>query len=217
MKNYLLNLWLSTVCFFKEKEAVTTKDALPPLNLQFFAGDPEPESDPEPEGNPKPEDDPDPKTKPDKTVPYSRFDEVNKRANEAEAELQKIKDAEAERVRLAKEKQGEYETLYQEADGKAKKFEQNYETAKEKAKRLEGVVNNILNTKLESIPEEFHELIPENLSPEQKLDWIEKASAKGLFKDKSQEPLGGATNPTQQPIDLDSLNVQQLMQSGYKN
>lgn len=218
MKTYLLNLWNTIVNIFtlQEKEVVTTEGALMPLNLQFFAADPEPEGDPDPapEDDPKPKGDSDPK--PDKTVPYSRFDEVNQRAKDAEAELQKIRDAEAERERQAKEKQGEYESLYQEAEGKAKKFESNYETAKEKAERLEGVVNNMLTAKLKGIPEDFHDLIPENLSSEQKLDWVTKAEAKGLFKDNSEESLGGSTNPQEVPTDLDKLPVSKLFQSGYK-
>ncbi len=215
MKNYLLNLWTTIVSLFKE-EAVTAEGALLPLNLQFFGADPEGDPDPATKSDPNPEGDLDPKPKPDKTVPYSRFDEVNERAKKAEAKLQEIKDAEAERERLAKEKQGEYETLYQEAEGKAKQFESNYETAKEKAERLEGVVNNMLNAKLESIPEEFHDLIPENLSPEQKLDWVSKAESKGLFKDKSQDPLGNATNPAAGVTDLENMPVNLMFQSGYK-
>jgi len=211
MKTYLLNLWNTITSYFQEKEVVTAEGALLPLNLQFFAADPEPEGDPEPapEG--------DPKSKPDKTVPYSRFDEVNKRANDAEAALQKIKDDEAERERLAREKQGEFEKLYQEADGKAKEFETNYTTVKEKADRLEGVMTNMLNAKLETVPEEYHDLIPENLSSEEKLEWVTKAEAKGLLKDKSKEPLGRGTNPAGSATDLDGLPVSQLFQSGYKN
>src|SRR5690625_2337570 len=192
MKTYLLNLWNTITSYFQEKEVVTTEGALLPLNLQFFAADPggdpqDPPADPEPKeppNNNEPHADPKPK---DPMIPKTRFDEVNERAKLAEAELQKLRDAEAERVRLAKEKQGEYETLYQEAEGKAKEFETNYTTAKERADRLEGVMTNMLNAKLETVPEEYHDLIPENLSSEEKLEWVTKAEAKGLLKDKSKE------------------------------
>ena len=222
MKTYLLNLWsaLADLFTFQEKNVVVAGGAPLPLDLQFFAGNPNPDGNEppaEPEPEPTPQAEPEPTAKPDKTVPYARFDEVNERAKLAEAALQKIKDDEAERVRLAKEKQGEYETLYQEAEGKAKQFESDYETAKERADRLEGVMTNMLNAKLETVPEEYHDLIPENLSSEEKLEWVTKAEAKGLLKDKSKEPLGRGTNPAGSATDLDGLPVSQLFQSGYKN
>lgn len=187
-----------------------------PLNLQYFAEPTEPQepTNPEPPAN-EPTEPQEPNNK--HMIPKTRFDQVNERAKAAEAALQKIKDEEAERQRKAQEEQGKFEELYNEASGKAKQFEQEYETAKEKAERLEGVMNSMLESKLQVIPDEYHDLIPENLSPEQKLDWISKAEAKGLFKDTSQEPLGDVTNPAQPTEDLNDLSVNQLFQRGYKN
>ena len=54
----------------------------------------------------------------------------------------------------------------------------------------------MINSKLESIPEDMHDLIPQNLSTKERLTWIEKAQTKGLFETrKSDQPIGGQTNP----------------------
>lgn len=201
----------------------TETNTVLPLNLQFFAEPPA-----EPQGSKEPPEEPsinptkqdEPKNEPqqkDIMIPKHRFDEINTKYKTAQDELNKIL-KQQEQDELDKQKQqGQFEKLYNQATEDLQAFKGDYKKSSTRVEQLEGIITSMLDTKLETIPEEFHELIPENLSPEQKLDWIEKASAKGLFKDKSQEPLGGQTNPSQHPIDLDMLNVHQLMQSGYKN
>jgi len=216
----LLNYVMS---FFKRKETSTTAEgAFLPLNLQYFS-EPEPSpgqnepSEPEP-SNPTIKDEPtnEPQQK-DIMIPKTRFDEVNNKYKTAQDELNKIL-KQQEQDELDKQKQqGEFEKLYNKATEDLQIYKGDYEKTSSRVEELEGIITSMLNSKLESIPEEFHDLIPENLSPEAKLDWISKADAKGLFKDQSQEPVGGQTNPTAKQTDLESLNVHQLMQSGYKN
>lgn len=198
------------------------------LNLQFFAesgGEETPPTDPEqqPEGgnepaNPTKQDDV-PKTPEDKEImiPKSRFDEINNQKKAAQDELNKIKQAQEQAKIDQQKEQGKFEDLYNQASSDAQKYKGDYEKSSTRVVELEGIITSMLETKLESIPEEYHDLIPENLTPEAKLDWISKADAKGLFVDKSQEPLGGQTNPTTKQTDLEQLTDHQLFQGGYKN
>lgn len=203
---------------FKTTEKDTELSGLPLRlgDLQFFAEPGDPPADPE--DPPNPEDDPEPPADPkDIMIPKTRFDEVNTKYKTAQEQLDKLlkdqEDAELEK----KKQQGEFENLYNKATEDLETYKGNYEKSTTRVEQLEGIITSMLNTKLESIPEEFRDLIPENLSPEQKLDWITKADSKGLFKDKSQDPLGGATNPSGKTQDLEKLNAHQLMQNGYRN
>ncbi len=200
------------------------KDMLLPLNLQFFGGEPggepsnlEPSEPTEPSNPTEPKNlEPTPATQepnePKKDqimIPKTRFDQVKQ-------ELDQLKTAQQQALIDEQKKQGEFEKLYGQASKELETYKKDFNSTKERAEHLEGIMTSMLNTKMETIPEEFHDLIPENLSPEQKLDWISKADAKGLFKDKSQEPLGGQTNPGAQKADLDNMPVNLMFQSGYK-
>ncbi|WP_199623744.1 radical SAM protein [Paenibacillus alkalitolerans] len=55
------------------------------------------------------------------------------------------------------------------------------ENYKQRIEQLEPVIVDLLNMKLESIPEKFHDLIPAGYTPEEKLMWLEKAHRGGLF------------------------------------
>ncbi|WP_051188268.1 hypothetical protein [Brevibacillus thermoruber] len=127
-------------------------------------------------------------------IPKSRFDEVNT----------KFKDLQAQYDKLLAEKQ--------EADG----YKSLHQQAEERAKALEGVIAQMLEARLETIPEELHDLIPEGLTPEQKLAWIDRAERKGVFGAKVHKPVGGPTNPPDQsPVDLNGLSATQLLRIGY--
>lgn len=86
-------------------------------------------------------------------------------------------------------------------------------------KQLESVVQSLLETKLSTIDEQFHDLIPENLPPHEKLAWINKAEQKGLFAKKQQTPIGEGTNPPSQAkaVDLSNLSPIQLLSMGYSS
>lgn len=193
-----------------------------PLNLQFFAdpgNDPQdPPADP-PADPPKqdPKNEPpadDPKQK-DHMIPKTRFDEINNSYKTVKDQLDKLLKEKEDADLEAKKKQGEYQSLYETASQQLDTYKTDYENTKTRVEALEGVMTSMLNTKLESIPEDFHDLIPDNLSPEQKLDWITKAETKGLFKDKSLEPVGNPTNPTQQTTNFENMNPMQLLSAGY--
>lgn len=157
-------------------------------------------------------------------IPKSRFDEVNNAYKEIKKQLDEMKAAqdEAEKQRQAKEqeeaeKRGEFEGLYKKAQTDLEAVKNESKTAKERVEVLEGVINKLLEQKLESIDKEYHDLIPEGMTPEQKLAWVSNAEAKGIFGKKSaNEPLGEQTNPKgNQEVDIDKMNPLQMLMSGY--
>jgi chromosome segregation ATPase len=132
-------------------------------------------------------------------IPKSRFDEINSKYKEMSKQLEELSNAksQAEAQRQAKEKEeaekrGEFEKLYRAKEEEVGKLS----TFKERAEALEGVITEMVDTKLKAIPKDYHDLIPENLSAEQKLSWINKAESKGMFKveDKSEKTIGEPTN-----------------------
>lgn len=156
-----------------------------PLDIQFFSED-----------NANPSDE---TKKPDEGVkeimiPKARFDEVNQRYKDVEAKLTELLAEKTATEKKTQEEQGKFQELYQSTTKEFDEFRSQFETVSNRAKELETVVNSLLATKLEGIPAEFHDLIPDNLTAEAKLDWINKAEVKGLFGKKPQQPIGEQTN-----------------------
>ena len=105
-----------------------------------------------------------PSTQADKNdVPYGRFQEVNQAKNQFKSENESLK-AELDKLKMAQEearqeslkKNSEFETLYNEADGMAKKLaEQN--------KVLQGDLNSFRDGLVNQVPEE-RRYVTENMS-----------------------------------------------------
>lgn len=202
-----------------------------PFNLQFFAEAGE-DSESQETGDDKSSDGQtsDGKEKADKQtedehmIPKSRFDEVNDNYKSMKTELDRIKkeQSDAENARQQKEQQdaeqrGEYENLYTQAKSDLESVQSEKQSTDERVEALEGVITGLLDSKLEGIDEEYHDLIPEGLTPEAKLTWVNNAEQKGLFGSKqAQEPLGKQTNPKdEKSVDTDKMNPVELMMSGY--
>ena len=98
----------------------------------------------------------------DKTVPYSRFQEVNNQLRE----LQQAQE-QAKRDRLAED--GRLQELIDQLNPKAERLDALMQKAQES-----------LETELESVPEQFHSLIPD-LDALGKVQWIQNARAAGMF------------------------------------
>jgi chromosome segregation ATPase len=157
-------------------------------------------------------------------IPKSRFDEVNNAFKEMKKQLDEFKaaQAKAEEERQKKEqeeaeKRGEFEGLYKKAQSDLESVKEERKAAKARIEALEGVINGLLEQKLESIDKEYHDLIPEGMTPEQKLAWVSNAEAKGLFgKRTTNEPLGEQTNPKgNQEVDFNKMNPLQMLLAGY--
>lgn len=149
-------------------------------------------------------------------IPKTRFDEVNTRFKDVQKQLDELLKEKQEREKAEAEKRGEYERLYQETTKQADDFKTKAETTEHRVQQLEGVITQLLDAKLESVPEDFRDLIPSNFTVEQKLEWIANAEKKGLFAKKQQQQIGGDTNASdKQSVDLNNLSPIQLFKAGY--
>src|SRR5690606_12046313 len=114
-------------------------------------------------------------------IPKSRFDEVNNAYKQAKARLDELEKAQKQKEEEEAKNRGEFEKLYNKVQSDYEKVSNDYKAAKERVETLEAVINELLEAKLKEIDEEYHDLIPENMTPEQKLAWVNNAQAKGLF------------------------------------
>ena len=197
-----------------------------PLNLQYFASEGEGAGETGSEGTKEGgsnEDKPENKTE-EIMIPKSRFDEVNDNYKSMKEELDRIKSeqTEAEKNRQKQEKddakkRGEFENLYNDSQAELETVQSEKNAANERVEALEGVINGLLESKLEGIDEDYHDLIPEGMTPEQKLAWVNNAEQKGIFGGKQKsEPLGKQTNPASSgTVETSTMNPLQKMLSGY--
>ncbi|MBT2714732.1 hypothetical protein [Bacillus sp. ISL-57] len=168
------------------------KNDLLNLDLQFFAE----ENAGSPDGAENTEEQAGTPNEAEKAVmiPKSRFDEINQKYKDAQAKLDEFQVEKQSADRRAKEESGEFKSLYETTSKEFSEFKAQFTSVEDRNKQLEGVINGLLETKLQAIPENFRDLIPENLTPELKLEWINKAETKGLFSKAPQQPVGEQTN-----------------------
>lgn len=81
-----------------------------------------------------------------------------------------------------------YKEKYEEAEG----FKSKYEETQESLKGHEQTLEKIAQAKVEQIPEEFRELVPEGTTQE-RLEWISKAEASGLFGKPEPKSIGSSS------------------------
>lgn len=113
------------------------------------------------------------------------------------------------------EKAGKVETVSKENET----LKKDIETKDTQIKQYEELITKLVETKLEQIPEEYKELIPDNLDLTQKLSWLEKAEAKGLFnkveKKKPNVEIGKPMNIEPENVDTTKLTGSQLLKLAY--
>lgn len=158
-------------------------------------------------------------TKPQNQEPKEpKVEEPKKEEKEAGAEEVKV-DVEQLKAELleAQGKAKEVETLT--ATVETMKVEA--EKTKAELKEYEDLVTNLIDTKLKDVPEDYKELIPDNLSLKQKLNWLEKAEAKGLFnKEEKKKPnieIGKPMNVDAPSVDTSKLTGSQLLRMAYNS
>ncbi|HID0815705.1 hypothetical protein [Clostridium botulinum] len=83
----------------------------------------------------------------------------------------------------------------------------------------EGILNGIINAKLQEIPENLKELVPANLSLKENLDWLTKAEKSGVFKANPDIEIGKPLNPNniKQPTDTSKLSASSILAMAYGN
>ncbi|MBC9785099.1 hypothetical protein H1S01_11330 [Heliobacterium chlorum] len=153
----------------------------------------------------------------DIVIPKTRFDEVNNKYKDLQQKLDELLTEKADQDRTQKEQQGKFEELYKTTADDLTKHKTQVKEASKRVEQLESVITGLLDAKLKAIPEEYHDLIPKHLPPEARLDWLNQAEGKGLFRSlKREEPVGAATNPRLvQTIDMDTLTPAQLLRAAY--
>ncbi|MBC9786285.1 hypothetical protein H1S01_17645 [Heliobacterium chlorum] len=169
----------------------------------------EPQQQTIPEGKPEP-------TPQEHLIPKSRFDEINTKYKDVQTQLEQLQAERDQQSKKAKEQQGKFEELYKTTADELAKTNDGYKATNSRVQQLESVINGLLEAKLEGIPKDFHDLVPGNLTPEARLEWLTAAEKKGLFGQKQEQPVGQATNPLQtMTSDLNQLSPIQLLKLGY--
>lgn len=153
------------------------------------------------------------KPKDETMIPKSRFDEINGKYKEMLEKFSAIESAEAERQKAAEEqarKQAEEQGKFQELYQNTQKELEGYKAYESRTKELETVITSMVEAKLNSVPTELHDLIPNNLNAEQTLDWLNKAEAKGIFGKPEPKEIGKPMNHSSDSPKLDKANLSPL-------
>lgn len=128
----------------------------------------------------------------DQGIPKHRFDEVNNLMKEYKTKLDEL-EAQAEAQKKADlEKTQQFEELYRSTQKELEEIRNSKTSADSKVSEYEKVVQSLVDTKMEVVPDELKALIPETFTPTQKLEWLNKAESNGLFKRTA--PIGQPTN-----------------------
>lgn len=171
------------------------------------------ETEQKPEVEVTPETKPETETKKDIMIPKERFDEVNGKYKELSGQLSEMQKAKEAMEQQLAEMQKANETT-------SSSIQQTTEKLEGQVKQYETLINEMVTTKLQAIPEDLHELIPEGLSAEQKLSWINKAEGKGLFKKQKAVEIGTPLNHSSEQETTErmkKMNPLQLFASYYGN
>lgn len=148
-------------------------------------------------------------------IPKHRFDEVYEKMKQMSATIEAFEAEKATKEKEELEKKNEFETLYKQSAADLEKYKQQATGALQQATEYETLLNGMVEAKLSNVPEDFKELIPAGLTTTQKLDWLNKAEAKGLFTTGSTNiPVG---TPVQAPVEVDytQLSASELLKMAY--
>lgn len=158
---------------------------------------------------------------PEKVTNETKVEEPEKKVEEKKVEkpeeatvdVETLKNELAEANKKAEEVQGltvEIENLKKESESKDSTI-----------KEYEELIGKMVETKLEQVPAEFKELIPDNLDLKQRLSWLEKAEVKGLFtKEEKKKPnveIGKPMNIETPVVDTSKMTAGQLLRMAYSS
>ena len=91
-----------------------------------------------------------------------------------------------------------------------------FDALNEKKKAAESSLEEIANGFVETIPDDMRELVP-NLSPAEKIKWIQAAQKQGLFGNNQEKSGLDSKKPgDKKPIDYENMSPQAIMATGYK-
>lgn len=148
-------------------------------------------------------------------IPKHRFDEVYANMKALQEQLDAINADKAQKEKEELEKTNQFKTLYEQQALEYKDAQAKVAALESKATAYEGVINNMVETKLAKIPAELHDLIPANLTVSEKLDWINKAETKGLFTTKKEVEIGKPMNIPHPEQDFSKMSAMDLFTMAY--
>jgi hypothetical protein len=86
----------------------------------------------------------------------------------------------------------------------------------EKRKASDASLMEVAESFVESVPEEYRDIIPNSLSPAATIKFIQQANAKGLFDAKPKDSIDTKKPGDKAPKDYSGLSPQAIMAQGYK-
>lgn len=114
-------------------------------------------------------------------------------------------------IEKLQEQLGSKSTLEQtiaDLQGQLNQLKNDSESQKTKATEFETVINDIVKAKLETIPEKFRELVPQNIPVKDQLDWLNKAEINGLFGQAQGDiEIGKPLNPKNPQSNINTANL----------
>ena len=82
----------------------------------------------------------------------------------------------------------------------------------------QAVLKSLAEAALNEVPEEYRELVPDKLSPQDQIIWIRKAKASGIFGGKTEKNGPDSKRPGgKAPADFEGLSPQAMMSQGYES
>ena len=88
-------------------------------------------------------------------------------------------------------------------------------------KEYETLVGNMVEAKMNQVPADLKDLIPDNMDLKQKLAWLEKAESKGIFnketKKKPNVEVGKPMNTETPTVDTSKMTAGQLLKMAYSS
>lgn len=134
----------------------------------------------------------------------------NKDGEEAKVDVQALKQELAE----ANAKAQEVETLTVEVGNLEKEVSEKDAVIKE----YEELLGDMVETKMNQVPADLKDLIPDNMDLKQKLAWLEKAESKGIFNKEKKKPdveVGKPMNVDAPQVDTSKMSAGQLLKLAY--
>lgn len=109
-------------------------------------------------------------------IPKSRFDEINTKAKKLEDELRKIEEERQKEIEERLVEQQQYKEL---AEKRGKDLAE-LQAKAQKVDAYEQTLTAVYEASLQELPEDMRDLVPEELSIQQKLNWLSKNKARLL-------------------------------------
>jgi uncharacterized coiled-coil DUF342 family protein len=179
-------------------------------------GGTEPSAEPAKSTEPKTDE---PKTEPkEQMIPKHRFDEVYKEMKALKEQVDAYNAEKAEAEKKALEEKQEFKTLYEQTQNELNTYKQKLSQYEGTANEYQKMLDDMVATKLNNVPEEFRSLVPEGMTATQKLDWLNKAEETGLFKPKEKvTEIGKPMNIGRQKVDTKDMSPRDLLKFAFSS